>query len=356
MAAALTRLLLMGKVYIVCCALMVAMLIAARFTPMYAINFISVSRSSALYFRDMQRQQTVSVPLPAHVTQLAVSPNGLLIAFTDVTANRYTLILRHVITGAQSTFPIEDGSITYLTWSPDSRHIAYQRDVLGTTGLFVFDVDSQQARQLSDIWRCRALAWSPDSQSLACNGFSARQFDVSDQLVILDARLGHEGEVRSLDVIPSAISAVTWSPDGTQILMAQSVFRRSPQLIRYDLPSNTWLPLSDDDEVLDSPSPSFSPDGRWIVYTSRSIGSSTPTMRLMTTDGEVVRDLEFLPITQSYLRVEWSPDSRLIAARAWLMQGDVVTGLVIVDTQTGRIRDVIYDAFAHSLGWMSAEG
>ncbi|MDI9639495.1 hypothetical protein QM565_27700 [Geitlerinema splendidum] len=171
MAAALTRLPLIGKVYGVCCALLIAMLIAARFTPLYALSFISVSRESALYYRDMQRLQTVSVPLPAHVTQLAVSPDGTWIAYTDIRAGRYTLILNNLIHETQQVFPIEDGSITYLTWSPDSRSLAYQRDVLGTTGLFIYDVTRNQARQITDLWRCRSLAWSPDGGSLACNGF-----------------------------------------------------------------------------------------------------------------------------------------------------------------------------------------
>lgn len=353
MAAALTRLPLIGKVYGVCCALLIAMLIAARFTPLYALSFISVSRESALYYRDMQRLQTVSVPLPAHVTQLAVSPDGTWIAYTDIRAGRYTLILNNLIHETQQVFPIEDGSITYLTWSPDSRSLAYQRDVLGTTGLFIYDLTRNQARQITDLWRCRSLAWSPDGGSLACNGFSARQFDVTDQMLIFDTRT--DSEPRALSVTPSAVSAVTWSPDGTQLLFAQARFRRSPQLIRYDLPGDTWLPLSDEDIVLDSPSPSFSPDGRWIVYTSREAGSSIPIMRLMTRSGEIVRDLDFLPVTQSYMRVEWSPDSRLIAARAWLMQGDIITGLVIVNTETGRVQEVIYDSFAHSLGWLTAE-
>lgn len=113
-----------------------------------------------------------------------------------------------------------------------------------------------------------SVTWSPDSRRLAFVAFAKGR----NSLIIADANTGKK--VREINV-PGvlAISNPTWSPDGNTIVMTGLVDGQS-DLYAYDLNTGRVRRLTND--IYSDLQPNFSPDGNWIVFATdrRSMGSN----------------------------------------------------------------------------------
>ena len=136
--------------------------------------------------------------------------------------------------------PGKDASIQSLTWSPDSRSIAYV--VTGATGrvrIVIRSVLTHHARTFALPIPLRELAWAPDGSSFVGVGARASAPGVTptgDDLWLVSARTGKERRLTHFARGPlpfedfcgnsglaaQEVSEPTWSPDSRQIAFISS--------------------------------------------------------------------------------------------------------------------------------------
>lgn len=130
-----------------------------------------------------------------------------------------------------------------------------------TTNSFTSHVDEYSSYESS-------VAWSPDSRQIAFVAFAKGR----NRLLIVDEKGKLEREIDVPGI--NGFSNPSWSPDGNTIVLTGLVDGQS-DLYSYNLKTNAVKRLTDDRYA--DLSPSYSPDGKWIVFaTDRlSIGNKT---------------------------------------------------------------------------------
>jgi serine/threonine-protein kinase len=160
------------------------------------------------------------------------------------------------------------GTYMYARISPDARKLAF---VNGPADTYIHDLERNTTSRLTSTGQAGVPVWAPDGKYLvfrsSANGFSF-QWIRSD---------GSGDAVRLLES-PNYMSPWSFSPDGRRL----SYYQRSP-----DTGMDIWtlpLDLSNPDHpkpgkpepFLSTPADefgaTFSPDGRWIAYTSDESG------------------------------------------------------------------------------------
>lgn len=153
-----------------------------------------------------------------------------------------------------------------LELSPDGKQVAVAvlDRATNTNDIWLLDVAGGGRTQLTSSPADENWAiWSPDSKRLVFNSTRARQLD------LYEAAASGGGSEDTLLKDNVAKWPVSWSPDGRNILYVTSAGAGAPNGI--------WvLPLFGDRKpfaYLDSPTvtqnwASFSPDGKWVAYTS----------------------------------------------------------------------------------------
>ncbi len=180
-----------------------------------------------------------------------------------------------------------------LTWSPDSRQIAFLADLHTSTtsdfffALYVVDADGDNLHQISDINSdVRAYAWSPDSRHLAVLE------GVGPQLLIYTV----DGKDKYEIPIPR-VTAVSWSPDGTQLaVMANQDNSHTLYVVNADGSSQSSIYQSEGASY--GGRLVWSPDGEKIAVRA---GTNLMVVR---TDGTEAKTLS----TQYLGEIQWAGD------------------------------------------------
>ena len=179
----------------------------------------------------------------------------------------------------------EDGSYwnTQPALSPDGKRIAWFSDRGSRQGLYVAEVDKlakekgEAPRQISEgggtpshesLSPFRSgIAWSPDGLRLAI----AAQRAGHNAIDILDSKSGHV--LRSLDPGLDAVANPAWSRDGKRIAFYGLKDGRSG-LWLCELATDSFRRLTDGLSMDDEPS--FSPSGRYLVFSSERREAGEP--------------------------------------------------------------------------------
>lgn len=210
------------------------------------------------------------------------SPNGESVLFESSRASfrdlyrveRATGVVRRLTDNREGNF---DG-----VWSPDGGRIAFASSRHGQLDLFVMNADGTEQRRLTrhpgDSIKPR---WTPDGQQLLF--LSGR--DGRDDLYVVSAS---GGEVRSIsaDVTGKAqggafVERYDLTPDGKHLVFAVRTPKVGSKLWSWEVATAAVRRLSGPEH--DDTDPAVSPDGRYVVFTSKQDGRSG--ISLMRIDG-----------------------------------------------------------------------
>jgi tricorn protease len=169
------------------------------------------------------------------------------------------------------TLPVEEGITRNLTqssgshdrnaeWSPDGKWIAFISDMSGEYEIYIQKSDGSEAPQQitkkSDDY-IYSLSWSPDSKKILYSNklMELNYVDIDSKKVTRVAKSG-VWEYRTFG----------WAPDSKWITYAENKRNGMTQIYLYNLEDAKSTAVTD--EWYSSNSPSFSDDGKYLVFSS----------------------------------------------------------------------------------------
>jgi TolB protein len=168
-------------------------------------------------------------------------------------AHRVSDLVYEKILGIRGAFATR---IAYVAVDGDAPSQTYQ--------LVVADADGENQRLvLQSRFPLMSPAWSPDGQWLAYVSFESKRSAVYVQLV-------RTGERRQVSARAGINGAPAWSPDGKKLALTLGGSNGNPDIYILDLGTQTLSRITDDPAI--DTEPTFSPDGRYLYFTSDRAG------------------------------------------------------------------------------------
>jgi Tol biopolymer transport system component len=296
---------------------------------------------------------------PAYDDQAGFSPDGQRVVFVSTRAGgRANLWVLDVTSQKATPLTSGDGGDFRPSWSPDGEWIAFSSDRgsdlppakgrwerLQLADVYLIHPDGSGLRRISEHGGfCGSPKWTPDSQSVVAYCTSAQDTwtyrfgreDGDDKLVKIDIATGSEtplsagpgvklqpaflpsGEIAYLRSDKSVqgifygtgkpgpkgddLGSPSWSPDGRQVVYSRSVYKHTSLLVKqwsrnknFELYSTAWLPAYDS-------------SGERLAVTKKVSGGATSLFVL--DEGKPEKTI----LTQKTLILapSWSPDGRQI--------------------------------------------
>jgi Tol biopolymer transport system component len=198
------------------------------------------------------------------------------------------------------------------TWSPDSQHLAFESNRDGNWEIYLIDMCDGCDLNPRNLTHNAAIdsspSWSPDGRRIA---FISTRSDESEIFVMnADGSNLHRLTRHSL----TDLQVPVWSPDGKQLAFTSL---RPGNWDIYVMDADCGdLPECRDDRIRNlsqhtsqDSNPAWSPDGKWIAFTSRRDGNLE--VYLVAAEGGEPRNLTNNPNEDS--SPAWSPDSKQLA-------------------------------------------
>jgi TolB protein len=156
--------------------------------------------------------------------------------------------------------------ILYSSWSPDGQQIAVVAPgVNGRTDIFVGNstgtVWTNITKSSEREWE---ISWSPDGQSFA---FTAKSENPDDPIKVFSISPRGENRKQLLQLLDSSFTNVhspSWSPDGKRIVFMSADHNGNNQIYVTNIDGTNLNQITkDSDNQID---PRFSPNGEWIIF------------------------------------------------------------------------------------------
>jgi TolB protein len=222
-----------------------------------------------------------------------------------------------------------------VAWSPDRARLAFiytSSGNLNESELHLINADGAQEISILGPGTFGNPAWSPDGVTLAF----AKQFpDGTRRLMLLDAT---GQNLRELGVRSDWDWEAAWSPDGLRLAFVSNCLKPSCDSAVSDL----WVMNADgsgahrltagvgiDDDAY---SPVWSPDGEWIAFDMER--NSIRDVYRIRPDGTNLERLTSGTRFTSYLAPSYSPDGRQLVYTQW-SGADGLTHLLITPADGG---------------------
>jgi dipeptidyl aminopeptidase/acylaminoacyl peptidase len=339
-------------------------------------------------FEDMMKMQQISDP--------QVSPDGRWVAYTqtsvDLEANKKTghIWLIPTAGGEPRQLTFGDGSDSRARWAPDGQSLAFISSRGGKSQVWILPMNGGEARQLTHIsTEADGVTWAaksntllftssvyPDCASDACNQQRLEEAEKSqvkarviDRLFFrhwdhwTEGRYNHlfavsaeGGEPR--DLTPGAYDAPTFflgapdgysiSPDGKEVCYTSNR-ATPPSAVAWTTNNDLYLVdangggaknITADNHGSDA-SPQYSPNGRYIAYTSQARdGYESDLFRLRVYDRETgkIKDLT-TGFDQWVTAFAWAPDNDTIYLTATEKVGQPIFKTSVSNLKVEKVAD-----------------
>ena len=245
--------------------------------PTYADGFLVFGRDNTLFAQrfDPDRQQLSgdAVPLvhqlqmggaPSYRATYAVSESGVL-AYQGAIGEQSTLVLLDR-TGKELAVLSDSAEFSYVQLSPNGRQAAVSviDNASGNRDLWLYETSrTGRVRLTDDPTDDFAAVWSPTADRLI---FAARR--AGDTSLNLYEKLLSGGPERRLLDRAGLELPTSWSPDGRFVLFQTESPASDISLL--SLADTKVLPFAN--TKFTEASAQFSPDGRWVAYSSNETG------------------------------------------------------------------------------------
>jgi Tol biopolymer transport system component len=182
-----------------------------------------------------------------------------------------------------------------LTWSPDSRRVAFAADTPDGTAIFVADRERYGARRITDP----ALdgidpAWSPDGSMIVY---------ASGQTTTLHVVAPDATDEREIAGLKDVVLWPDWSPDGALVAVSAVV---DGQLDVFTITADGSTVTNQSHDPSDEYSPSWSPDGMRLAW-ARAPADGSARAWIVVTNRDGTRLVE-LRVPADLAPPVWSPD------------------------------------------------
>ncbi|HVS30859.1 MAG TPA: protein kinase [Thermoanaerobaculia bacterium] len=237
---------------------------------------------------DRRKMEITGTPKPILDDVAAFPPQGLAyIATTN--GNLYYLPHDESADQRQLVWSDRAGRVTLVTdklqgyghaggpeLSPDGKQILTSICLRGECDIWRYEIERESWNRVTSDGRSCSPCWSPDGRSIAYSSNRTGPYNVF--IVPTDASVGPRQITHgSTWVFPQA-----WSPDGKVLATFEGTAATAGDISFVALDGNRRTPYVTTDAAEESPN--FSPDGRWLAYTSTQSGKTEVYVRA--TDGQ----------------------------------------------------------------------
>lgn len=206
------------------------------------------------------------------------SRDGRTLLYTSYVRDNPDLFAQDLLSGEVKVLSNRRGLNIGAAYAPDGKRIAFTLSKDGNTEIYVLDVASGEITRLTRFWgEDISPTFSPDGKRLAF--VSSRSGH--PQIYVMNASDG--SEVRRLTFQGNYNTEPDWSPrPGGKIVFTARDERLQFDLFLVDPESGEISRLTQDQGSNEGPA--FSPDGRYIVFTSTRLAGQRKIF-MMTADG-----------------------------------------------------------------------
>ena len=198
----------------------------------------------------------------------SLAPDGKSIVYSSAASGNLDLYLQRVegrnTTNLTADSPADD---TQPAFSPDGTRIAF-RSERGGGGIFVMGATGEAVRRLSDVGY--NPSWSPDGRFIVCAQETIEQpasrYSNASALWVIDVSTGQRRQVTAGDAVQPS-----WSPHGHRI--AYWAADATGQRDLWTMPAQGGAPVAVTNDRFVDWSPIWSPDGRYLFFSSDRGGS-----------------------------------------------------------------------------------
>ena len=284
------------------------------FSDRFAVLPIDTTDASA--FRNPGAAGGLNYPLFARLNAAAIVeitriPTGLHVVLHNVSQSQVVNVedMRLPTTGLSRDWrlAVHNASDEIERWVTGTRGIAATR-ISYIRGQSIRIVDSDGADEITVPTEPDVVspAWSPDGSSIVYNSFGG-----SPKILLMDLATGRSrtllGQQRNVTYLTPV-----FTPDGKTIVYSRSGENGS-DLFSISVAGGDTPHRLTSGQGTDNTSPTVSPDGRRIVFTSGRLGR--PELYIMDADGTNVNVLTDFESSERNYRSDpdWSPDGRTVA-------------------------------------------
>ncbi|MCH8867424.1 MAG: S9 family peptidase [Proteobacteria bacterium] len=314
------------------------------------------------------------------VAEISVSPDGLYVAYT-VTSNdlkkdqtRDTVWMQPTDGGDPIQMTASGSDSSSPRWSPDGRYLAVLSDRKDEiTQVWLLDRRGGDAQQLTKFKQgIDEFDWAPDSNSMLLVTEDPTPADldeeerpnprpyVVDRLQFKEDYVGyldrHRSHIHIIDVSSGDTRQVTsgdfddsepaWSADSQRIVFVSNRTdkpdrNRNTDLWIVDVSKNGDEPLQLTSNETADASPSWSPDGQFVVYTSTVPGSLPIYAIPQLTTVHIATGLSVVAETLAETQVlsaRYSPDGQTVLA---ITEYHGEQNLVRIDQTSGAVQSIV---------------
>jgi TolB protein len=214
------------------------------------------------------------------------SPDGGVLLFASNRGGHYNLYVKILAGDVLTQLTTDVGEVSSASFSPDSSQVAFSNSVDGKpSSLWLVDQDGKNPHLLYEgTGNIAGPVWAPNGKSIAfamSNGPDSQAYEV----YIMDLDTKNVVPVTK-GTLSNTGGSVDWSPDGRFLLLFAGP-NGDHNIYTFEIVSGTIKQLTNSGN---NAAPSYSPDGRWIVFNSLR-KDNIANIFIMRADGSDVRQL-----------------------------------------------------------------